>query len=125
MSLVQIIDQTIAQLTALREHKLDDLKGTLAAAKSKLVDLEAKFKAKEQVKARLISEVTALKQEVERLRAEKVAERQARQDIIDKAREELSGLNDELRAKVGHRDYIASAIAELKVRLREPRRAFH
>jgi chromosome segregation ATPase len=117
MSLVQILDQTIAQLSALREHNLDNLQGALASAKSKLADLERKVKATEEVKARVLAEVTSLKQQVEKLRADKLAERQARQDIIDKAREELNDLNAEHRAKIGTRDSIASAIAELKVRL--------
>jgi hypothetical protein len=108
MSITQTLDQAISQLHALRDQ---------ARAKPKRVNLDNKIKAKEEAKARVLTEVTSLKQEVERLRADVVAERQARQDIIDKAREDMSGLNAEHRAKLGHRDWIASAIADLKGRM--------
>jgi hypothetical protein len=117
--LAEVIDKALTELASLKEQakQLDDLQGQISSAQSHLDGIGREIHNSEGVKARLLVEVTTLRQQAEQLRAEKNAERQERQAIINEANENLRLLAADITAKQGQRDHIASSIAELKGRL--------
>jgi sulfate adenylyltransferase subunit 1 (EFTu-like GTPase family) len=118
MTLAATIEHAITQLQALKgtAEEMDKIKQQSTTMKSKISDLEGETKRLEETKAKLLKDVTELRQQVEVLRGEKLAERQARQKVVEEANAKVKALSEEITAKQGQRDEISGAIAQLRSR---------